>query len=254
MYTSFGCNKMTKIAYLTIDDGPTAETDSYVDFLDSENIKAIWFCLGILLEKLPAQAVYAVRRGHVIGNHSWDHPHFSEIDLEKAREQIARTDRIIETIYTEAGTARPARLFRFPYLDNGSGDPYGECDWSDPHVAALQNILRKMGYSQPLFENITYERTAKSGFLDCANVDCTYDSCDWCLEDGVEWLCYRDLRSILARTDEDVPESGRGLNYPRSNEIVMMHADKGLDVFKAVLNKIMGKGIRFELPGFGNPC
>lgn len=241
---------MAKIAYLTIDDGPTEDMMSRVDFLASKEIKALWFCLGSELEKYPEQASYAIQHGHVLGNHSHDHARFSEISLDQANEQIVKTDQLIEEIYTRSGISRPAKLFRFPYLNNGSDDPYEQCDWSNPHVSALQSLLSDLGYEQPHFKNIRYERTRKAGFMDCKNIDCTYDSFDWCLEDGMEMFGYSDLSSVLARIDEDLPEGGRGLNCSTSNEIVLMHAYIEFDSFQAIVNKIESKGIEFDLPDF----
>ncbi len=54
----------------------------------------------------------------------------------------------------------------------------------------------------------------------------------------------------LGRMDEDLPEHGRGLNYGGSNEIVMMHAFVPLEPFKAIIEKMLGKGLRFVLPKF----
>jgi peptidoglycan/xylan/chitin deacetylase (PgdA/CDA1 family) len=186
----------------------------------------------------------------VLGNHSFDHPHFSDISISEARKQIRKTDEIIDWIYANAGVVRPTKIFRFPYLDNGTHDQYEKTDWSNPHVSTIQSCLRELNYSLPIFQNITYNRTLNAGFLNCVNVDCTYDSMDWCLEEGVELFGYHDLPTILARVDEDVPEEGRGINYPYSNEIIMMHADKGIEGFKPILNKIESKGITFMLPEF----
>jgi peptidoglycan/xylan/chitin deacetylase (PgdA/CDA1 family) len=244
---------MNKKAYLTIDDGPTEETTLYVDFLNEKQIQAIWFCQGRSLEKYPDQAIYAIHNGQVLGNHSYDHTHFSDISINQAKEQIKRTDEIIDWIYTKAGVVRPTKIFRFPHLDNGSLDEYEKTDWSNPHVSAIQSYLRELNYSLPIFQNITYNRTRNAGFLTCVNVDCTYDSMDWCLEDGVELFGYHDLPTILARVDEDFPEEGRGINYPYSNDIIMMHADKGIEGFKPILNKIESKGITFILPKFAKP-
>jgi peptidoglycan/xylan/chitin deacetylase (PgdA/CDA1 family) len=104
-----------KIAYLTIDDGPTEDMKEKINFLDSKGIKAIWFCQGRELEKFPDQAIYAIKKGHIIGSHSYDHPNFSEIDLEEAKNQIEKTDKIIDDLYSQAGISRPIKVFRFPF-------------------------------------------------------------------------------------------------------------------------------------------
>ena len=236
-----------KIAYLTIDDGPTEDMKEKINFLDSKGIKAIWFCQGRELEKFPDQAIYAIKKGHIIGSHSYDHPNFSEIDLEEAKNQIEKTDKIIDDLYSQAGISRPIKVFRFPFLNNGSKDEYQETDWNNEHVKAIQKILADLGYKQPKFENINYKWFKKAGFDKCLNVDCSYDSFDWCLEEGEEMFGYYDLPTVLARIDEDVTEGGRGLNNPSSNEIIMMHSWIQIDAFKALINKILDKNIKFQL-------
>jgi peptidoglycan-N-acetylglucosamine deacetylase len=237
-----------KIAYLTIDDAPVVDMKEKIDFLDSTEIKAIWFCQGNKLEKFPDQAIFAIKNGHIIGNHSYNHPNFSEINLDEAKNQIEKTDKIIEDLYWQADTPRPIKTFRFPGLNNGSKDEYEKTDWNNEHVRAIQKILSEFGYKQPKFENINYMWFKKAGFDKCINIDCSYDSFDYCLEEGEELFDYHDLPTILARIDEDVPEGGRGLNYPNSNEIIMMHAWIPIDAFKALIDKILDKKIEFKLP------
>jgi len=237
-----------KIAYLTIDDGPTADMKEKIDFLDSKGIKAIWFCQGNKLEKFSDPTIYAIKRGHIIGNHSYNHPDFSEINLDEARSQIEKTDKIIDSLYSRASISRPNKVFRFPGLNNGSRDEYEKTDWNNKHVKAIQKILVELGYKQPGFENINYAWYKKAGFDKCANIDCSYDSFDYCLEKEEKLFGYHDLPTILARIDEDVPERGRGLNNPDSNEIIMMHAWIPVDAFKALINKILDKNIEFKLP------
>lgn len=237
-----------KIAYLTIDDGPTKDIKQKIDFLNSKGIKTIWFCLGSELKKFENEVVYAIKKGHIIGSHSFDHSNFSEISLAEVRKQIWKTDKIIDNIYKKAGIPRPIKLFRFPYLNNGSKDEYQKCNWKNKHVKAIQKILQELGYRQPKFKNINYKWFKKAGFDKCVNVDCTYDSFDWCLEEGQEIFGYHDLPTVLARMDEDVPEGGRGLNNPYSNEIIMMHDWIPLDAFKALIENMLNKNIIFGLP------
>ena len=239
-------------AYLTIDDGPTPDMDAYVDYLESMGMKAIWFCLGENLARYSEQTTYAIRKGHVIANHSYNHPLFSDLDLEAARKQIAETEYLIDAIYDQAGAMRPARLFRFPSLNNGSTDPYTQCDWDNSHVQALQMLLEELGFERLNCPGITYDWYKSAGFMDCINVDCTYDSHDWCLKDGVEMHGCRDLETVLARAEEDVPQGGRGLNRRGSDEIVMMHADTELAAFREIMGRIAQKGLKFTLPEFGD--
>lgn len=230
-----------KIALLTIDDAPTEGMRTKVDMLNARGIRAIWFCTGANLEAYAEQAVYSLRCGHLLGNHSYDHPHFSQIGLAEARSQIERTDRLLDRIYAAAGMTRTIKLFRFPYLDDGGED--------DSHRAALQRLLDELGYEPLPFKGVTYAWCKQNRMDVQIDVKCTYDTFDWCLEDGQEMFGYRDLPTVLARLDEHVPEGGRGLNEaPGSNEIVMMHAFIPDDAFRSLLDGLLAKPLVFALP------
>jgi peptidoglycan/xylan/chitin deacetylase (PgdA/CDA1 family) len=85
--------------------------------------------------------VRAIKEGYILCNHSYDHPHFSTLTHEQAREQIAKTDAIIDQIYVEAGVRRPLKYFRFPYGDAGA---------NDETVETNQQLLGQYGYSSPI--------------------------------------------------------------------------------------------------------
>jgi Predicted xylanase/chitin deacetylase len=223
-----------KKAWLTIDDAPTEDFRQRVDELNARGIRAVWFCLGELLERYPEEAAYAVRSGHILGNHSYDHPAFSKIALAEAREQIERTERLLDGIYAKAGVPRPVKLFRFPYLDDG-GD--GKRD-------ALQSLLRDMGFEQPGFPGVTYAWWREKGWPERIDAGCTYDTWDWRLQEGEEML-----PKLLARMDEREPEHGRGLNEaPGSNEVILMHAWIPMDAFRVLLDRLQTKPLLFEPP------
>jgi len=237
-----------KKAYLTVDDGPREDYLQKLAYLEDKGIRAIWFCMGVDLEQFPDEAVQAIRKGHIIGNHSYDHPNFSTITLDEARDQITRTETIIERIYDAAGVTRPIKVFRFPYLNNGSSDS-GDAEASRAHASAIQALLRELGFEKPHFRGVDYDWYRESGEAARLDVTCTYDTFDWCLKDGNEMFGYRDLPTVLARMDEHVPHAGRGLNeVPGSNEIVMMHAWIPMDAWRAIIDKLLSKGLTFELP------
>lgn len=77
--------------YLTIDDGPSTNTHDKLRLFESYQIKAIWFCRGKNLEQQPNIAIQLIRRGHIIGNHSYSHPFFSQITYSECRNEIVRT-------------------------------------------------------------------------------------------------------------------------------------------------------------------
>jgi len=120
-----------KTVYLTIDDGPSKDRKEKVDILYQYGIQPIWFCIGSEIEKRPEDVIYSIRKGGIIGNHSYSHPRFSQISLEECFEEIEKTDRIIDSIYREAGVARPIKAFRFPYGDKGEDNNFFKKPYSE---------------------------------------------------------------------------------------------------------------------------
>ncbi len=97
----------TKVVALTFDDGPwPTYTHQILDVLKRHNIKATFFMVGQELSRRPEIGRDVVAAGHVIGNHSWDHPSRTR----NAVSQVKHTDSEIFKqlrIYTH--------LFRPPY-------------------------------------------------------------------------------------------------------------------------------------------
>jgi peptidoglycan/xylan/chitin deacetylase (PgdA/CDA1 family) len=63
-----------KLLCLTFDDGPDPlSTLSLLDLLDKHSIKAVFFCNGIAAEKYPGLINQIKTRGHMIGNHGYNH-------------------------------------------------------------------------------------------------------------------------------------------------------------------------------------
>lgn len=245
-----------KLAYLTVDDGPTQDFNNKIDFLHKKGIPSIFFCTGSNIEKRKESVIDAIQKGYVIGNHTFSH--FSNFvnHPERSRAEIERTEKMIENTYSKAGITRPAKLFRFPGLAKGvPGWPYYRPDIpitdKQNQLRQLgQEVLREIGFSQPKW-NITYKWFHKYGAhmdLDC---DCTFDSFDWGLLEPNQEYGYNTLPSILKRMDEDFPELGRGLNCTDQNEILMLHDIEGMEwAFEPLVRRLLEKGIEFILPDF----
>lgn len=60
--------------WLTIDDGPTAETPAVLDLLDRHRACATFFVKGVLAAAQPELVREIVARGHTVANHSHTHP------------------------------------------------------------------------------------------------------------------------------------------------------------------------------------
>lgn len=60
--------------WLTIDDGPSEETQAVLDLLDRYDAKATFFMVGARAAARPDLVREVLRRGHDLGNHSHTHP------------------------------------------------------------------------------------------------------------------------------------------------------------------------------------
>ena len=63
-----------KAVYLTFDDGPIPEATPFIlDVLDRYNARATFFMVGDNARKYPHLLQEVRRRGHAIGNHTYNH-------------------------------------------------------------------------------------------------------------------------------------------------------------------------------------
>ncbi|UXI67725.1 polysaccharide deacetylase family protein [Tahibacter amnicola] len=63
-----------RVVWLTIDDGPSDDTLAILDLLDRHAAKAGFFVVGERAAARPDVLREIVHRGHLVGNHSYDHP------------------------------------------------------------------------------------------------------------------------------------------------------------------------------------
>jgi peptidoglycan/xylan/chitin deacetylase (PgdA/CDA1 family) len=107
--TSFETEK--KELWLTIDDGPSADTAELLDVLDARAAKATFFVKGSLAEKNEELVREILERGHTVANHSYSHPSFTFWCLlpGAVRREIERCNTVLSSI-----TSSPTRLFRAP--------------------------------------------------------------------------------------------------------------------------------------------
>lgn len=119
-----------KTVYLTFDDGPIPEVTPWVlDLLDQYNIKATFFCVGENVQKYPNLYSQLLGRGHLTGNHTFNH-----VQCWKNR-----TDFLLEN------TNKAAELIDSPLFR----PPHG-------HMRLSQNlILRQAGYSVIMWDVVT---------------------------------------------------------------------------------------------------
>ncbi len=246
----------TKRAVLTVDDAPSRDWPTKLEMLAGLGVRAVFFCTGRDLDRRPAFAAGALDAGHILGNHGWSHPAFSELPLDECEREIDATHRLLERLHAEAGRPFAPRCFRFPYGDKGALTGPDNETKPTPEGAArkalVQKMLRDRGYTQPAFRGITYRWFRERGLLDDIDWYWTYDTMDWSTTASEPMFGMRRPEDVFRRLDEDVPEGGRGLNDRRSDEIVLIHDQvETTAMFERVVRRIREKGIELYLPGAG---
>ncbi|RXZ81572.1 polysaccharide deacetylase family protein [Paenibacillaceae bacterium] len=81
---------------LTFDDAPDGVfTPKVLDILKKEGVKATFFVVGNRVEAHPDMMKRIIDEGHVVGNHSYNHPNLPKLSDADFRKQITRTDELI---------------------------------------------------------------------------------------------------------------------------------------------------------------
>jgi peptidoglycan/xylan/chitin deacetylase (PgdA/CDA1 family) len=100
----------SKRVALTFNDGPfPGSTPRILDILKEREIKATFFIVGSLLEAQPGLGARIIKEGHEMGNHSYRHRSFSELDPAEVWEEIRLAQGVIDSY--QSGP----RYFRPPY-------------------------------------------------------------------------------------------------------------------------------------------
>ena len=89
-----------RVVWLTIDDGPSADTPALLELLDAHRARATFFVVGERAQARPQLVREIVRRGHGLGNHSATHPQawFWALSPRRMRAEIARTQALLHEI------------------------------------------------------------------------------------------------------------------------------------------------------------
>jgi peptidoglycan/xylan/chitin deacetylase (PgdA/CDA1 family) len=100
--------------WLTFDDGPGPQTLEMVRLLNRHDVSATFFFIGEQLASYPqlGELIEALGEGgHSVANHSFNHPNFLSQSRQEARQQMERTQRLLEDTFGE----RALSMFRPPF-------------------------------------------------------------------------------------------------------------------------------------------
>ena len=236
-------------AFLTIDDIATPNTPAIMDFLASKAIQPVMFCWGHMVERYRQQAVYAAKHGAILQNHSYSHPQFSTLSFEEAVQEIEKNEQILASLYAEAGVARPFKLFRFPYGDQGGANS-----------GKLQEYLHAHGFCQLESSAISPQSYAAAGFSEnqAANADIlwTFDFAEYTIRPGKSVT----IADSLARAEkafpapqEPVPQNGCAPDGSCAQHIILIHDHVETEqmqagYFRLLIETLLSHGVRFVPP------
>lgn len=200
--------KTRKVA-LTFDDVPDPRyTPLVLDALKRERVRATFFVVGSRARKHPAIVRRIRREGHAIGNHSYNHPNFSNMSLSEVKNQIGRTERALQ----ETAGIMP-RLIRPPY---GEIKP-SQLEWAQANGYTVVNWdvdssdWRQLS-SRLVFANVT--RSVRPGSIillhagggEGQNLYGTVQS----LPKLIGWLRSHDFEPVTLPELLNVPETRKG--------------------------------------------
>jgi peptidoglycan-N-acetylglucosamine deacetylase len=103
-----------RVVALTFDAGANADgVSSILATLEQYDVRATFFLTGDFVSSFPDPARRIAAAGHRLGNHSVDHPSFTQLTDEQIRSQLRTA---ADAISTTTGSP-PGPFFRFPYGD-----------------------------------------------------------------------------------------------------------------------------------------
>ena len=227
-------------AILTIDDVASKNTPAIVDYLTEKKIPAILFAYGRNLARYPEYGVYALSHGLILGNHSYTHPHFSEISLEEGIQEIERCENLLNDVYRQAGIRRRHRPFRFPYGDKGGANQ-----------AALQQYLREQGFSKVRDTQISYPWWKEQGLDRDIDTLWTFDFAEYQIRPNSGFT----MDDVMKRICDPAPKNGAPLLAENSRHILLLHAHDETEelvpeYYRKLIGYLLDHGVEFEKPEF----
>ena len=227
-------------ALLTIDDIASKNTPAIVDYLKEKGIRPIFFATGKNVEKYYEEALYVLKNGMLVGNHSYSHPAFSSLTLEEGIKEIGACERVLEKLYQDAGVERKFRPFRFPYGDKGG-----------VNKAVLQAYLKENGFHKVADTHIPYPWWKEYHLNTDIDTFWTFDFAEYNIRPGSDFT--KD--SVWARIYDTNPPTGAVLFGENNRHIILLHAHDETEemlpeYYKLFIEHLLEHGLIFDKPEF----
>ena len=227
-------------ALLTIDDVSSENTPAIVDYLCGKNIPVIMFMVGEWAQKHPDELIYALKHGIVVGNHSYSHPHFSELNFDECVKEIDKNEEVLDRFYEKAGVERKFRPFRFPYGDKGGSNK-----------DLIQNYLSENGFDKVNDTRIRYPFWKEQGLDKDIDTLWTFDFAEYNIRPGSGFTA----DDVIKRIHDPAPAQGAPLLEDGGEHILLLHAhDETEDLvpgyYRIFIEEALKNGVEFTGPEF----
>ena len=227
-------------ALLTIDDVSSENTPAIVDYLSEKKIPVLMFMVGSWAENYPDQLIYALKHGIIIGNHSYTHPHFSEISFEECKSEIEKNEEVLNRFYDLAGVERKFRPFRFPYGDKG-----GE------NKELIQQYLAENGFNKVDDTKLGYPWWKERGLDKDIDTLWSFDFAEYCIRSDSGFT----IDDVMRKIHDPDPSDGAALLKEGSNHILLLHAHDETEkmvpgYYRIMLDELLKNGVEFIAPEF----
>jgi len=104
-------NPEDNAVYLTFDCGyENGNLPAILDALQEANVPALFFLTGHFMESEPELVLRMVKEGHLVGNHTYDHPNLTKVSKERFISELTRA----EEKFTEITGQQMAKYLRPP--------------------------------------------------------------------------------------------------------------------------------------------
>ncbi len=163
---------------LTFDDGPSAHTQRLLDIFKKYGGKGTFFVLGNTLDNRQETLKRIAAEGHEIGNHSWSHRQFTNIDVDEVKDQIMMTRaKIYDITGVDCTIVRP---------------PYGACN------DEIRALGKEIGVSFVNWSVDTLDWKSK-------NADAVYNEIMKDAADGHIILCHDLHKTTVDAMEKTIP-------------------------------------------------
>ncbi len=227
-------------ALLTIDDISSKNTPAIVDYLKEKGIKAVLFATGENVERFYEEAMYALKNGMIVGNHSYSHPAFSSLTIEECKEEIEKCEKVLDKLYKDSGVERIYRPFRFPYGDKGG-----------KNKEALQKYFQEIGFHKVYDRHIPYQWWKENNLDTDIDTFWTFDFSEYNIRPNSDFT----KESVWEKMHDSNPKSGAALFAENNRHILLLHAHDETEemlpeYYKLFIDHLLENGLVFDEPKF----